>query len=200
MEQEPNTSSRVTLDNSRDRLGIRRAKVDWRLGRLEHKTLDKNKEIIVACLSRLGFDCSVENKQFASSKKEFEESPRWVWHHMGTTRMSTNSKQAVVDSNCRVHSMSNLYIAGSSVFPTGGNDMPTLTIVALAHRIADHLKLQLERSALRIDEEHETARSSAKMAEFEPLLHLPIGLLRKANRPRLGNALQARRDIDPIAH
>jgi choline dehydrogenase-like flavoprotein len=59
---------------------------------------------------------------------------------MGTTRMAANSDHGIVDADCRVHGLSNLYIAGSSVFPTVGNDMPTITVVALAHRLADHIK------------------------------------------------------------
>jgi len=59
---------------------------------------------------------------------------------MGTTRMSTDPKMGVVDANCKVHGISNLFVAGSSVFPTGGIANPTLTIIALAIRLADHLK------------------------------------------------------------
>lgn len=62
------------------------------------------------------------------------------WHHMGTTRMAADPAQGVVDATCRVHGTGNLYLAGSSVFPTTGNANPTLTIVALALRLADHLK------------------------------------------------------------
>lgn len=61
-------------------------------------------------------------------------------HHMGTTRMHIDPKQGVVDENCQVHSVSNLFIASSSVFPTGGYANPTLTIVALAIRLADRVK------------------------------------------------------------
>ena len=60
-------------------------------------------------------------------------------HHMGTTRMHDDPRQGVVDANCRVHDLANLYVAGSSVFPTGGVANPTLTMVALAIRLADHL-------------------------------------------------------------
>jgi choline dehydrogenase-like flavoprotein len=59
---------------------------------------------------------------------------------MGTTRMSANPADGVVDPNCRVHGLANLYVAGSSVFPTAGFMNPTLTIVALAVRMAEHLK------------------------------------------------------------
>ena len=64
-------------------------------------------------------------------------------HHMGTTRMHIDPKQGVVDPNGRIHAMANLYIAGSSVFPTSGYANPTFTIVALALRLADHLKARL---------------------------------------------------------
>ena len=61
-------------------------------------------------------------------------------HHIGTTRMSADPAHGVVDSDCRVHGLSNFYIAGSSVFPTSGFTNPTLTIVALACRLARHLR------------------------------------------------------------
>ena len=64
-------------------------------------------------------------------------------HHMGTTRMHVDAEQGVVDPDCRLHSVANVYLAGSSVFPTGGYANPTLTIVALAIRLADHLKSRL---------------------------------------------------------
>src|SRR5262249_42620047 len=61
-------------------------------------------------------------------------------HHMGTTRMHDDPRQGVVDAHCRVHDLANLYVAGSSGFPRGGVANPTLTLVALALRLADHLK------------------------------------------------------------
>jgi choline dehydrogenase-like flavoprotein len=64
-------------------------------------------------------------------------------HHIGTTRMHSDPRQGVVDPNGNVHLVRNLYVAGSSVFPTGGHANPTLTIVALALRLADHLKKEL---------------------------------------------------------
>ena len=65
----------------------------------------------------------------------------WAHHHMGTTRMAADPRHGVVDADGKVHGLSNLYVAGSSVFPTaGGASNPTLTIVALALRLADHLK------------------------------------------------------------
>jgi choline dehydrogenase-like flavoprotein len=62
---------------------------------------------------------------------------------MGTTRMHGDPTHGVVDADCRVHGIDNLYVAGSSVFPTGGFAHPTLTIVALAVRLAAHLRGRL---------------------------------------------------------
>jgi choline dehydrogenase-like flavoprotein len=61
-------------------------------------------------------------------------------HHMGTTRMHTDPRHGVVDENCRVHAMTNLFVSGTSVFPTGGYINPTLTAIALSVRLADHVK------------------------------------------------------------
>jgi choline dehydrogenase-like flavoprotein len=91
-------------------------------------------------LPRVGSGGPLANQKF--------ETPRWVWHHMGTTRMSENPSQGVVDANCKVHGMQNLYVAGSSVFPTCANDMPTLTLMALAHRLADHIEARLQETCV----------------------------------------------------
>ncbi|WP_243373279.1 FAD-dependent oxidoreductase [Microvirga solisilvae] len=143
MEQEPVLNSRVMLDNRRDALGQQAVRLEWRLGPLVERTLRRNQEVLVDTLSRRGINCSAVVP--GASKSELELA-RWVWHHMGTTRMSHDPAQGVVDEDCRVHGFENLYVTGSSVFPTGGNDMPTLTIVALAHRLSDHLKHRVTRS------------------------------------------------------
>src|SRR2546423_13744593 len=62
------------------------------------------------------------------------------WHHMGTTRMSADPKQGVVDANCKVHGLANLFIGGAAVYATAGAVNPTLTLVALSLRLADPLK------------------------------------------------------------
>jgi choline dehydrogenase-like flavoprotein len=61
------------------------------------------------------------------------------WHHMGTTRMHADPQRGIVDADCRMHSAPNVFVTGSSVFPTGGFANPTLTIVALALRVRDTL-------------------------------------------------------------
>ena len=59
---------------------------------------------------------------------------------MGTTRMSRDPRTGVTDPDCRVHGLANLYLAGSSVFPTAGHANPTPTLIALALRLAEHLR------------------------------------------------------------
>jgi len=68
----------------------------------------------------------------------------WGNHHMGTTRMHTDPRQGVVDANSRVHGVANLYVAGSSVFPTYGASNPTLNMIALTLRLADHIRGQFK--------------------------------------------------------
>ena len=62
------------------------------------------------------------------------------WHHIGTTRMSNDPKKGVVNQDCKVHGIENLYVAGASCFATAGAVNPTLTIVALSLRLSDYLK------------------------------------------------------------
>jgi choline dehydrogenase-like flavoprotein len=74
---------------------------------------------------------------------EWGRSIEETYHYIGTTRMSTGARDGVVDTDCRVHGVDNLYVAGSSVFPTAGHVNPTLTIVALALRLAEHLNARM---------------------------------------------------------
>ena len=135
-EQTPNPDSRVTLGSDIDQLGLRRLRLDWRMTEFDIQSAIRSMEIIDrelhrARLGRLYIDL------------DHETPPQRItggWHHMGTTRMHTDPKFGVVDENCRVHSTSNLFITGPSVFPTGGYANPSLTIVALAIRMADHIK------------------------------------------------------------
>lgn len=137
-EQIPNPESRVTLGDGRDAFGHRHAKLNWQLMPDE---LTSIRHVLVswgAALARNGLG----HLRLVSPNKD-EPWPGligWGNHHMGTTRMSDNPKMGVVDQHCRVHGMSNLYVAGSSVFPTSGAANPTLTIVALALRLADRLQ------------------------------------------------------------
>ena len=74
---------------------------------------------------------------------------RWhhlgTWHQWGTTRMHDSPRHGVVDRDCKIHGMTNLYVAGSSVLPTYGANFPTFTIAALGLRLADHLAARAHR-------------------------------------------------------
>ena len=140
VEPTPLPDSRVTLGFGRDRLGMPQVKVEWRLGELEKRTIRRTQQILGEDMARAGAGSIVV--EAPDDGQEWPDTLRGCWHHMGTTRMADDPRQGVVDSQCRVHGMENLFIAGSSVFPTCGSDMPTITIVALALRLADYLKAQ----------------------------------------------------------
>jgi choline dehydrogenase-like flavoprotein len=144
-EHAPNPDSRVTLGEERDRLGMRKVRLDWRLGELERRTLQGYLKTIGGEFARLGLS-SVDPKWAAA----FDQPDQWLAgvhdsaHHMGTARMHESPRRGVVDPHCRVHGVVNLYLGSSAVFPTSGRSNPTLTIIALCLRIADRLKLLLE--------------------------------------------------------
>ena len=140
VEQLPNRDSRVTLARSRDALGQNRAMLDWRPGAAEKRTMRRAAELVGLEMGRLGIGRLRANTLADSTPWPADlQASR---HHMGTTRMSDSPRTGVVDAQCRVHGVSNLYIAGSSVFPGAGFANPTLTIVALALRLADELARQ----------------------------------------------------------
>jgi choline dehydrogenase-like flavoprotein len=136
-EPSPNRDSRVTLSDKRDALGMPRVRVDWRLGDLVKHTFDRTVAVVAKEVADAGIaDVALDPPLVG---RDWPESVEGTWHHMGTTRMHTDPSKGVVDADCKVHGLGNLFVAGSSVFPTVGNDTPTITIVALAHRLSDHL-------------------------------------------------------------
>jgi choline dehydrogenase-like flavoprotein len=144
-EQAPDPASRVTLGSARDRYGIPRPVLDWRLSQADLASIRRSEDLLDDELERIGLD--------RIQHKYGEEDPPVVfegnYHHMGTTRMHVDPRQGVVDPDGRVHGVSNLHITGTSVFPTGGYINPTYTVVALAIRLADRLRtvLGVERAA-----------------------------------------------------
>lgn len=141
LEQCPNPQSRVMLDQEVDALGVRRIVLDWKFTSLEKHSLRVLHETIGREAGRLELG-RVRLMDWLADEGDEAWPPELGggWHHMGTTRMSDSPKQGVVDSQCRVHGIGNLYMAGSSCFPTSGSANPTLSIVALTLRLADHLK------------------------------------------------------------
>jgi choline dehydrogenase-like flavoprotein len=138
IEPVPNPDSRITLGSERDRLGQPHARLDWQLHPLDKHSVTRTLEIMGAALGRAGIGrLQIVNDENATT---WPEDIRGGWHHMGTTRMSDDPKHGVVDKHCQVHGLSNLFIAGSSVFPTAGSGTPTMTLVSLALRLADTIK------------------------------------------------------------
>jgi choline dehydrogenase-like flavoprotein len=140
-EQMPNPESRITLADERDALGMRRVAVDWKLTGEDKAKVNEIYRLLGAEVGRTGFGRL--RYLLAEDNDTWPDDLRGNEHHMGTTRMHDDPASGVVDRNCRVHGVDNLYLAGSSVFPTSGATNPTLTIVALALRLADHLKERL---------------------------------------------------------
>lgn len=134
-ESTPNPDSRVSLTNEKDALGVNRVKLDWRLAA-------QDREMIKKIRHQLALEFGRANAGRVLLEEDDIWPPEWSEygrHHMGTTRMHTDPRLGVVDVNCRVHDMQNLYVSGSSVFTTYGYAQPTFTIVALALRLADHI-------------------------------------------------------------
>ncbi|ABD57184.1 GMC oxidoreductase [Jannaschia sp. CCS1] len=138
-EQSPERNNAVTLTNDRDALGLRRAALNWAPSVRDRDAVLRTTELIGQAVGAAGFG-RIELED------HFEE-PYWgtttSWHQIGTTRMAMNPDDGVVDPDCRLHGSDNLYLAGGSVMPTGGRANPTLTIVALSLRLADHLKQRI---------------------------------------------------------
>jgi choline dehydrogenase-like flavoprotein len=135
-EQVPNPDSRITLSSDKDRLGMNRIRLDWRLSPIDIESAVRTLQVLDQGFQRAGI-----GRLYIRLKDETPPMPiGGGWHHMGTTRMHVDAKKGVVDENSRIHGMSNLYVAGPSIFPTGGYANPSLTIVALAVRLADHIK------------------------------------------------------------
>lgn len=141
IEQAPNPSSRVVLSVEKDELGVPRANLHWAMTALDKWTIRKVNELIGQQVGTTGIG-RVKLAEFLQDDND-ESMPSFTsggWHHMGTTRMSDDPHTGVVNANCRVHGISNLFSAGSSCYPTGGAVNPTLTLVALSLRLSDHLK------------------------------------------------------------
>ena len=133
-EQMPNPESRVRLDGRRDRLGLPATVLDWRLVHHDWQSIRRTVEILADCVRDAGVG------EIVSIVGGRGPAIYGNWHHLGTTRMHVDPTRGVVDESCRVHGVSNLYISGGSVLPTSGYANPTLTITALALRLADHLQ------------------------------------------------------------
>jgi choline dehydrogenase-like flavoprotein len=143
IEQLPDPESRITLSEQKDALGMPLSKLNWKISQKELQTAKRIGECVTQEFQRLGLP-----QPKLSEWLYAEENGQSDWqanftdraHPTGTTRMTVDPKEGVVDVNCQVHGVSGLFVAGSSVFPTTGHANPTLMIVALSIRLADWLK------------------------------------------------------------
>jgi choline dehydrogenase-like flavoprotein len=137
IEQIPNPDSRVSLTDDVDSFGLRRAQVNWQLNDADLKTIRVLSIEAAKEMARL--NCARVQLAPFILDANLDIPVSGFGHHMGTTRMSADPRYGVVDEHCRVHEIQNLYLAGSSVFPTCGGKNPTLTIVLLALRLGEFL-------------------------------------------------------------
>ena len=137
LEQAPNRESRVTLSDEKDALGLPRLQVDLKVTHSDKESLIRFHEVLKRAIQQ--HDVGQLESDFPDVDSNWARMTD-AFHHMGTTRMNEDPRKGVVGADCRVHGLNNLYVSGSSVFPTGGCVNPTLTIVALSLRLADHIR------------------------------------------------------------
>jgi choline dehydrogenase-like flavoprotein len=138
-EQAPDPESRIMLSSRNDALGVPVAKVNWRVGTEARQSLVRLGELVAAEFPRVGLP-KPQLEKWVTENKPDEAIIIDMGHSLGATRMADDPKAGVVDADCRVHNVNGLYVAGGSVFPTSGHVNPTLMILGLAIRLADHLK------------------------------------------------------------
>ena len=141
VEQSPDRSNRIILQEQTDSYGQRKTKVLWHWNELDLRSIRQAQQIFREELAAGGIGTFIPVEENPGSQPRQFNSPH---HFLGTTRMHDNPRNGVVNADCRVHDVPNLFIAGSSLFPTGGFANPTLTIVALALRLASHLQSELQ--------------------------------------------------------
>jgi choline dehydrogenase-like flavoprotein len=133
-EMAPNPDSRITLSDTVDQVfGQRQTKIDWQLSPLDEQTYNETTQLFKTAVNNLHGDISYDSWEDVKSQLIVNG------HHLGTTRMANDPTQGVVNSDLKVHSLDNFYVAGSSVFPSAGISNPTFTIITLSIRLADHL-------------------------------------------------------------
>jgi choline dehydrogenase-like flavoprotein len=140
-EQIAQASSRVSLTDRADELGMPRVRVDWRYSPDDVDSVRRSLDVMSSEFERLQIGKLTYDSN--TLEQELMRFGAYGGHHIGTARMGNDVRTSVVDANCRVHSAKNLYVAGSAVFPTSSQANPTLTIIALSLRLAEHLLLRL---------------------------------------------------------
>ena len=138
-EQEPNVNNAVKLSRNLSKFGIPQIELNWKKTAFDRKTIKQSLKLFNDWL----LEENLGRIQLLNWLTNDEKYPEWDelagYHHMGGTRMSSSFKFGVVDGDCKVHGSKNLYVAGSSIFTTGGHNNPTLPIIQFSLRLADHL-------------------------------------------------------------
>jgi choline dehydrogenase-like flavoprotein len=142
-EQIPDSDNRVTLSGQIDSDGLRRIRINWRLTEQDTDSLARTMRLLRDAFAQSG--CGVLELDEEHLLTRVKASTPVGGHHIGTTRMADNPKRGVVDRHCTVHGLHNLHVTGAAVFPTCGHANPTLTVVALAVRLADRLRNLLQK-------------------------------------------------------
>ena len=138
-EQRPDPESRIIPTGAADSLGLPRISIDWRVSELERRTVRRTAELLSAEFERAGIGTMSSSPDPFSADVPWGELKGDSFHMMGGTRMAATEDLGVVDTDARVFGTRNVYVAGASIFPTGGMANPTLTLIALALRLANHL-------------------------------------------------------------
>jgi choline dehydrogenase-like flavoprotein len=136
VEMEPRPENRITLTHDRDALDMPVPRVVHEMSQRDLASLQCLHEQIATDLKTMGYEAEVVGTPEELAKVEWRD----TYHYLGTTRMGIDPEQSVVNPDLKVHTVGNLYVAGGSVFPTSGCANPTMTIVALSIRLADHLR------------------------------------------------------------
>lgn len=136
-EQFPNKQSKLTLIDEKDSLGLNRVLLNWELSEADKHSIRKTAIAIAEDFANSNLGRVKLNSFITNNDEKIEISHHS--HQMGTTRMSSSKEHGVVDENCRVHDTENLFVAGSSVFATGGGGNPTMPLLQLTYRLAEHL-------------------------------------------------------------
>jgi choline dehydrogenase-like flavoprotein len=138
-EQRPDPDNRVLLSEIPDALGVPHPRVRWHVDPVSLRSMAQLGKLMAAEFARVG----LPKPHLEDWVMDDDSAPPAVIdmaHTLGTTRMCNDPRKGVVDPNCRVHGVDGLYVAGGSVFATSGHANPTLMILGLAVRMADHIK------------------------------------------------------------
>lgn len=141
-EQVPNRESRVGLAETRDRFGLPQVRIDWRYAPEDVRTVATAFDLLQRSVAESGAGTLTLAPDETDIDAVVRRDGAYGGHHIGTARMGSSATSGVVDADCRVFGMNNLFVAGSAVFPTSSQANPTLTIVAMAIRLGQHLKAE----------------------------------------------------------